>query len=120
MSLTKHDLLKAWTPKIEQVDVPELGDGAHVFVRQFSAADRGKLETMGVQFKEGKQYDKVPRVRFLTVALSLCDEQGSRLFTDAEIDEIGKMPASVVDRIFERAAELNALSKKAVEDAEKN
>lgn len=118
--LTKDDLLRAWTPTIQAVEVPELGADAVVYVRQFSAADRGKLEILGTKFKEGKAYDQVPRVRLLTVALALCDESGTRLFKDEECDQIGSMPAGVVDRIFEKAAEINGLSKKAVEEAEKN
>jgi hypothetical protein len=120
--LTRKDLTAAWTFQVETVPVSELGEGAVVCVRQFSAADRGKLEVLGTRFREKKAYDEVPKVRLMTCALAMCNDEGERLFqtTDADLDEIGKMPAAVVDRIFEAAARMNGLEKKATEEQEKN
>lgn len=119
-ALTRKDLTAAWDVKTETVPVPELGADGYVIVRQFSAAERGKLEVLGTRFREKKAYDEVPKVRLLTCALAMCDEQLNRLFQDDELDKVGEMPSAVVDRIFEAAAKLNGLDDKANKEQEKN
>ncbi len=118
--LTKSDLLKPWQVEILPVQVNELGEGSLVYVRSFSAAERSKLEVLGARFRETKNYDDTPKLRLLTVALSLCDEQGTRMFDESELDLIAQLPAVVVDRIFEAAGRINGLDAKKAQELEKN
>ena len=120
--LTRADLIAPWQFKIESVSVPEIAEDAVVNVKQFSAADRGKLEVLGTRYREKKAFEDVPKVRLMTCALAMCDDSGNCLFqpTEPDMAEIAKMPAAVLDRIFEAAAKLNGLEKKSSEEQEKN
>jgi len=41
----------------------------------------------------------------------LCDEQGERLYTDDQADELGDLPSSgnAIERIYDRARKLNCM-----------
>lgn len=116
--LTRDDFLRPFIPTIEEVALPEL-DGV-TYCRSFSAGDRGKLEVIGARYKDKKNYDDAPKVRFLACALGMCDEQGNRLFQDNELDKIASLPAIVVDRCSEVIFRLNGLDKTKIEELEKN
>ena len=52
------------------------------------------------------------------VARSLIDEEtGSRMFGDDEIDELGQLPTSVLDRMTKDALEVNGMSAEDIEEA---
>jgi hypothetical protein len=42
------------------------------------------------------------------------------LFTDSEIAEVGAMPASVIDKLYEHCQRLSGLGAKDAEELEKN
>jgi len=52
--------------------------------------------------------------------LTICDEEGTRLFAAKDMDELGKKSAAALDRIFTVAQRLNGLSGEDVEDLAKN
>ena len=48
------------------------------------------------------------------------DEQGARLFSNAEIEALAKKSGSALKRVYEVVRELSGLSEKDVEELEKN
>ena len=58
----------------------------------------------------------------LILAMSLTDESGARLFTDAQASEIGTIHWKVIDQLFDKIVDLNGLRRdpKALETAAKN
>jgi hypothetical protein len=86
--------------------VPEWGGDVHIKTISGSERDR---------FEEGYSEQKMKNFRTRFLVLSLCDEKGDRLFTDAEVDELAKKSSLVINRLFEKAWELNAFSNAAVE-----
>jgi hypothetical protein len=62
----------------------------------------------------------VKNIRASLVVRCLTDEAGVRLFTDAEIAEVGAMPASVIDKLYEHCQRLSGLGAKDAEELEKN
>lgn len=98
--LSKAAILAAQDCKVEKVEVKEWG--GEVFVRTLSGAERDAFEESYVENKT-----KSFRERFLV--LTLCDENGTRLFTDAEVAELGKKNAIVLNRVFDKAWAVNAL-----------
>jgi hypothetical protein len=116
MSLNKEQILaNASKFRREQVEVPEWG--GTVWVREMAAEERDQWEGWMVS-KTGM--DKFKNLRALIVSLAVCDEAGNRLFSDAEISQVGKLPVSGIDRVFEAASKLNRLTKGDVEELEKN
>jgi len=119
--LTREEILgKDDLPKRE-VDVPEWG--GKVFVRTMTGAERDKFETVITKFSaalKGKGDYSDLNIRAKLVSLTLCDEHGKRLFSDADVVELSGKSAAALDRLSEIAQELNKMSDKDIEDLEKN
>ena len=62
----------------------------------------------------------VKNIRASLVVRCITDEAGVRLFTDAEMDQVGSMPASVIDKLYEHCQRLSGLGPKDAEELEKN
>ena len=85
MTLTRDDFLK---PKLEKVEVPELG--GVVYIKLLSVGDvSGNPET------------------HVTLARSLCDEDGKRLFEDGDALEI---PITIATRLMEEITRVNGFN----------
>jgi hypothetical protein len=111
MPLDRASFLACPPPKVEQVDVPELGD--FVFVRALTAGERDQFEVQHVKSKE-----KDFRARL--VAATACDGVGSRLFTEADVPTLSNLPAAVLEPLVQAATKINRLSADDVEDLRKN
>ncbi len=62
----------------------------------------------------------VKNIRASLVVRCITTEAGVRMFTDAEIDQVGSMPASVIDKLYEHCQRLSGLGAKDAEELEKN
>lgn len=109
--LSKGAILAADDVKLKTVEVPEWGGS--VCIRVISGADRDKFE----QSYSDKDMGMF-RVRFL--AASICDENGARLFSDDEIEELGRKSSVVINRLFGIAFSHNAFTAEAVEELGKD
>lgn len=112
--LTKDQILAADDQPTKDIEVPEWG-GA-VRIRTMSASERDKWESE--TYADGKVNTLDFRARFC--ALCIVDEQGTRLFSDAEVQALGRKSAAALQRVFNAAQELNALSNKDVKELEGN
>jgi len=84
----------------EIVDVPGVGA---VEVRGLTVSGRDQWFEM---INAGKGKHKNVRASLLALCMH---EDGKRIFSDAEASEIGTLPPSVVDKIFEVASRLSGL-----------
>jgi len=112
--LNKDAILAAEDKKFEDVDVPEWGGSVRVRMMSASERDQWENETYGT----GKVNTVDFRARF--VALCAIDEAGNLLFTPDDVDALGAKSAAAVQRVFNAAQKLNALSAKDIQDLEKN
>jgi len=89
----------------ERVDVPEWG--GEVFVRTLTGTERDEFE----QSMQGKK-DKInlDNVRARFAVLTICDEQGTRIFNAADAAKLGSKSAAALDRVFAVAQRLNGFS----------
>jgi hypothetical protein len=115
--LNKAEILAAKDTKIQKMPVPEWGEGAEICVRSLTALERDQFEASLVTFKDGTPTPKIENYRSRLCALSICDEDGKRLFTDSEIQDLGKKSGEVLDRIASVANELSHLNEKAIKKA---
>lgn len=110
MALTRAQIAAAKDWEVQQVAVPEWGD--FVYVRTLTAGDREKYESFmsGLKDKSGKL--NLGTVRARLAALSLCDENGTRIYDDsqASIDELNGKAGSVIERIFDAARKHNNMA----------
>lgn len=112
--LTKEQILAAQDQPTKDVAVPEWG--GDVRIRTMSASERDKWESD--TYADGKVNTLDFRARFC--ALCIVDEQGARLFTDEEVSALGRKSAAALQRVFNEAQALNALSNKDVKELEGN
>lgn len=106
--LNRSQILAIKDAKIVSLHVPEWNGS--VCIRTMSGAERDKFE---------KRFDTMENLRAYVVALTCCDEDGQRIFTDADAIELGNKNASAMDFIFWKALELNRLRNSDIEELKK-
>lgn len=108
--LKAEDILGVEDRPVERVEVPEWN--GHVYLRTISGAERDAFEAES--FRQDQPNYQNLRARYL--ALTLTNEQGNRLFTQKQVGELGKKAAPVLDRLFTKAAKINAMSSSDVDE----
>lgn len=116
--LTREAILQADDLPREMIEVPEWGGS--VYVRALSGAERDAYEAACLE-KRGKSYEtNLQNLRAKLCALTVCAEDGKRLFTEADIDALGGKSAAALDRLFAAAKRLSGLGAEDVEELAKN
>lgn len=106
--LTRDDILKADDIKTERVEVPEWG--GTVIVKSLTGRQRDEFEGSMIEQRRGKAVMNTANMRAKLVAWACVDESGERLFTNADITDLGEHNAAPVNRIYTVAAKLSGLS----------
>lgn len=112
--LTRDQILAAQDRKMKVMKVQEWG--GEVIVMTMDGEGRDAFESS--LMSNGKRDLKNFRAKLL--AFCLVDEQGNRLFTESDINALGKKNAGVLDRLVNAATELNKMSEADVEELAKN
>lgn len=125
MTLSRDQILAANDLEVREVDVPEWG--GTVKVRPLNGAERDRFEASLRKERrraDGKEGTEVvantDNMRAKLVARAVVDDDGKRVFTDADINALGEKSALVLDRLFDVVSDLSGLSDTAAEEAEKN
>lgn len=111
---TRAEILAADDRATEDIDVPSWG--GILTVRALSGTERDRYEGGSVVW--GKDDKGAPVVESMTaenmrarlVSLTVVDEAGRRLFTDADVVALGAKNAANLDRVFEVARRLSGLT----------
>ena len=113
-TLTADDFLSIQSPAPLPVDLP--GDCGRVFVRVMTGSERDGFEQWFMDAKNKRAGLVGFRARL--VALTLCDENGDRLFTDSpeHLQQLGAKPAPILQRIFEAAQKHNAMTEEEIDE----
>lgn len=113
--LTKAQILSADDLKYEVVAVPEWG--GEVRVKALTGKERDEYEA-GMTVRKGADIKdlNLVNVRARLVALAMVDEQGKRLFSDAEVFDLGRKSAAALSRVFDVARKLSGISEEDVEE----
>lgn len=112
----------ATRPPRERVEIPELA-GA-VWVRGLTSSERDQFEGSNVRTDiiKGKVIPRVHHERMRARLLQQCleDEDGNRLFEEADVAKLGKLRADVADRLFEVARRLSGITEADIEELKGN
>lgn len=106
-SLKRDDILSVMDIRIELVDVPEWS--GHVYVKGMSGIERDDFEASIVETRGKGTKVNMTNVRAKLCALTVCDENGTKLFSDADVIVLGKKSASALQRVFEVAQRLSGI-----------
>ena len=129
--LTKAEILGANDLKTQVVECPEWGGS--VTIRSLTAAQvqahgrslfTKEVTTNGMGGKSSTQYvvdpDKVTRSDARLVSMSIVDDSGVLVFTEADVELLMAKSAAPIKRIALAQAILSGITEKAVEESEKN
>jgi hypothetical protein len=116
--LGRDSILQASDIRKELVAVPEWG--GEVYVRSLSAKERDEFESSMLTFKGKTQEVNLRQARAKLAALSICDEEGKRLFSDADVAALGNKSASAMQRVWTVAQRLSAITEEDMEELTKN
>ena len=116
--LSREEILTADDLGTEDVAVPEWG--GTVRVRGLSGAERDSFEasiTGSQASKKGQSRQlRLDNLRARFVAMSIVDENGERVFSDADIKALGGKSAAALTRVYEVGQRLSGLSDDDVEE----
>lgn len=115
MLISKQQILQSCDLAHEDVAVPEWG--GTVRVRCLTGAEREEYDSFRLRAREKGDWRGV-MARLLV--LSLVDEQGQRLFAEADVPLLASKSGKVLDRLTDVALRLSGLTDQAVKDLEKN
>jgi hypothetical protein len=117
MTLTRDEILAIKDIKIEEVPVPQWG--GKIFVKGMTGAERDKFESSIMEYRGNSQRANLVNVRARMASLTICDENGSRLFSETDVLALGEKSAGVLQQIFEVAQRLSGMTKEDVKDLTK-
>lgn len=115
MALSRNEILsKAGDRPVEDVPVPEWGEGSTIRLRCLSSADRLKFVIARDKAFAG---EPAPEPSAYAVVLAAVDEHGNRIFQDQDTDALSEMRGDVIERLADKALSISAVSEQAVVDA---
>lgn len=116
--LSKEEILGIRDLPFEEIEIKEWG--GRVRIRGLTASEKDEFEFQ-IFTGEGKNRKfnyKDLRARLLS--LTICNESGERLFSDGDIERLGKKSGKVIDRLFGIAQRLSAIGQRDLDDLLKN
>jgi hypothetical protein len=116
--LSREQILAVDDLKREVVKVPEWN--TEVIVGTMSGTDRDAFETAIFETKGDNTKQNFKNLRAKLLVKTIVDEKGERIFTDADIEALGKKSAKALNRIFQVAQKLNGIGQEAVDEMTKN
>lgn len=105
--LTRENILAADDLGRELVNVPEWG--GDVYVRGLTGKERDQFEASMIDQRGKSQTVNLQNIRAKLAGLSICDENGKRIFTDADLAALAGKSALALNRVFEVARRLSGL-----------
>lgn len=114
VTLTREAILEHTTLRTERVEVPEWG-GA-VFVREMTGSERDSFEASIVDLKSRGGDVKPDNIRAKLAARTIVDAEGARLFRDVDVEDLGRLSAAALSRVYNAAARLSGISEADVEE----
>lgn len=112
--LSRDQILSADDMTFRDVPVPEWG--GDVRIRMLSASERDAFEASTVEIKRGQQKMNVQNIRARFLALCIINEAGELQFTAADIPLLGKKSSAALQRVWNVAQELNAVTDHDIEE----
>lgn len=109
MLLGKDQILAAEDLPYRDVEVPEWG--GTVRIRTMTGGDRDSFES-SLWDRQGDEpvYNR-DHFRAKLLARCIVDDKGSRLFSDKDIEKLSAKSGKALNRLFDAANEINAISR---------
>lgn len=107
--LNKSQILAADDLVTEDIEVPEWG--GTVRIKTLTGEQRDEFESSQVEInKKGQPKQNMANLRARLVSLVVVDDEGKEMFSKYDIPDLGRKSAKALDRVFEKASEMNGFS----------
>ena len=116
--LTREKIIEIMDIQRELVSVPEWG--GEVYVRGLNGSERDAFESSIVAMHGKKSSVDMHNIRAKLAAATICGEDGSLMFSEADVAALGKKSAAALDRIYNAATRLSGISEADVDELAKN
>lgn len=117
--LTREQILTVPDATHEDVYVKEWGGS--VRVRSLTTKERSRLEYLMLDRKSNNSYaENVQLMRARMLALAIVDQEGRRIFNDADVTALNEKNPSAIEAVFKVAMKLSGLSREDVDELTKN
>lgn len=113
--LTKEQILNSDDMTVQEIPCPEWGGVVKIQAMSGFARDRFESSIVG---KNGGT--DLVNIRAKLAAASIVDENGELMFSEKDVQKLGKKSAAALQRIFNAAQKLNHISDDDVEELAKN
>lgn len=107
-------ILGATKVPTEQVALPALG--ITVSVRGMTGHERDAFESGCWEGKGKKRQFTAKNIRAKLVAYCTIDEHGQRVFSDADVEQLGSVRADVTDKLFGVAQRLSGMTDEDIDE----
>ena len=114
--LNRTEILNVNDIVIEEVHVPEWGEDAIVCVKGMTGAERDKFESSLVVLRGKSQTFNMANIRAKLASLTICDENGKRLFSEQDVQVLSQKSASALQRVFVVAQKLSRIGDEDIEE----
>lgn len=114
LALTRDAILAVDDLIREEVRMPEWG--GTVWVRSLTGAERDAWEMLAFTVEDGIAKANEDNVRARLAALTVCDEKGDLIFTIEDIEALGQKSATAMNRLYDAASRVNAVSNADIEE----
>lgn len=118
MLLDREAILKANDIEKREVYIPEWGGS--VYVRGMTGRERDQFEASIIRQRGRDTEINMKNARAKLVVMCTVDQEGNRLFTDADIALLANKSAKALDRIFAVAQELSGITREDMEELTEN
>lgn len=112
--LNRDEILQASDIVTELVPVPEWG--GEVYVKGMTGAERDKFESSIVEQRGKEQKMNMANIRAKLASLTICDEKGKRLFTEADVQALSQKSAAALQRVMIVAQKLSGIGDEDVKE----
>lgn len=112
--LNREALLARRALPRKTVKLPVMGE--EVLVQGLTGAQRDQFEGESVVQKGKHRATNFANMRARLVVLGVIDDDGQRIFQDADKDAVGQMPAADVDVMFDAIRELSGMTQEDVDE----
>lgn len=114
MFLTRDQILNADDLKYEEIDCPEWG--GLVRIKVMTGIERDDFEQSVFDMKSKDTKVNLKNFRAKLLVKTIVDENGKRVFQESDIESLSGKSSKVLDRIFNKAQEVNGIGQKEREE----
>ncbi len=118
MIITKSEILDKEDVQIEKLEIPEWD--TEICIRTISSFQKDHFESSLIDTRTGSQRRYFQNIRARFAVLVICDESGTLIFDESDINSLGHKSGSALDRIWDAARKLNRFSDEDIEELRGN